>query len=96
MIVFTPIVGIVLGAFILKGAMLHTPGFKTPRLDYSTGKVLIVRERWGLTILWVASHFSIQVFPKWSFHFPTSHLSCSVTVYHGICGETSEIPRHLN
>jgi len=60
-IIFPSFAGVILGAFILKGAMLHSPGFNTPRLDYSTGKVLIVRERWGLTILWLASHFSIQV-----------------------------------
>jgi len=53
--------GVVIGAFVLKGAMLGSPGFDTPRLDYKTGTVLIVRERWGLTLLWLASHFTIQV-----------------------------------
>ena len=32
----------------------------SPRLEYSTGEVLILSERRFFTLLWIATHFSLQ------------------------------------
>ena len=52
---------VIVGVLILKGAAIKIGKLDTPRLNYKTGEVVIVRERWFLMTLWIATHFSLQV-----------------------------------
>ena len=58
---FCVFAGVILGTFILKGVVLGSPELDTPKLDLATGNVILIREHWGLTFMWLVSHFSIQV-----------------------------------